>query len=59
VVGRKCVLWFIWLVQASNAVGAHTDMVAVAICCILVLLAVFIVLIIVVGQSMGEPKPST
>ena len=31
-----------------------TIMVAVAICCILVLLAVFIVLIIVVGQSMGE-----
>lgn len=31
-------------------------MVAVAICCILVLLAVFIVLIIVVGQTMGEPK---
>ncbi|XP_077289815.1 uncharacterized protein LOC143913723 [Arctopsyche grandis] len=41
------------------AVGAHADMVAVAICCILVLLAVFIVLIIVVGQSMGEPKAST
>lgn len=35
---------------------SNSAMVAVAICCILVLLAVFIVLIIVVGQTMGEPK---
>uniref|UniRef100_A0A182P2E8 Uncharacterized protein n=1 Tax=Anopheles epiroticus TaxID=199890 RepID=A0A182P2E8_9DIPT len=35
---------------------SNSAMVAVAICCILVLLAVFIVLIIVVGSTMGEPK---
>ncbi|XP_022910089.1 uncharacterized protein [Onthophagus taurus] len=34
-------------------------MVAVAICCILVLLAVFIVLIIVVGQTIRNPESAT
>lgn len=40
----------------NRSLMSNSAMVAVAICCILVLLAVFIVLIIVVGQTMGEPK---
>lgn len=56
--------YFIPLRAVGRGWGDHTasgrswrreTMVAVAICCILVLLAVFIVLIIVVGQTIGEP----
>lgn len=49
----KCTLNLRILVQQR----LFSKMVAVAVCCILVFLAVFIVIIIVVGQSVGDQHP--